>query len=37
MFVQCAERQDPLVQYEFKEIKAAIEYDRTGTLHPLLC
>jgi len=33
VFIQCVERQDPLVQYEFEEIKTAIQFDRTGTFH----
>ena len=32
-FIQCAQRQDPLVQHEFEEIKTAIEFDHTGALY----
>lgn len=31
-------REDPLVKYEFEEIKSAIEFDRTGgSFFPLCC
>ena len=33
MLIQYAERQDPLVQYEFEEIKADVIFESEGTLH----
>jgi len=36
VFIQYAERQDPLVQFEFEEIKAEIKFDSEGTVHEVL-
>jgi len=33
VLIQYAERQDPLVQYEFEEIKAEIKFDSTSMVH----
>ena len=36
VLIQYVERQDPLVQFEFEQIKADIKFDSEGTIHQVL-